>query len=123
MALFQRRQDQQVFRILRGMRAAEVRQVANARALDSGRSSARCRMLRTSTALHEQCDLTKIPGEPVGTCGIAPRTPCALTHTVLLKRYGHFGKVPTSAALMLSEVGVRDLPALRSRALPRRKIR
>jgi hypothetical protein len=34
-------------------------------------------------------------------------------HTVLLRRYGHFGKVPTSAALSLRELGVPGVAALR----------
>lgn len=118
MTLFQRRQDQQVFRILRGMKGADVRQVSEVRMLNSARLRGGCRMLRTSGALHEQCDLSKLPGAPLGTCGVAPNTKCYLKrHTVLLKRYGHFGKVPTSAALMLSESGVRDLRDLHARAL------
>lgn len=118
MTLFQRRQDQQVFRILRGMMPSEVRQVADLRSLEIARTRTRCEMLRSSRALHELCDLSKAPGEPLGTCGVHPRTVCPLKrHTVLLKRYGHFGKVPTSAALMLAEIGVRDLRALRLRAL------
>lgn len=118
MTLFQRRQDQQVFRILRGMTPGDVRQVADARSLEDARFRTRCEMLRTSRALHESCDLSKVLGEPLGRCGVHPRTPCHLKqHTVLLKRYGHFGKVPTSAVLMLSEMGVCDLRALRERAL------
>lgn len=118
MTLFQRRQDQQVLRILRGMSPADVRQVADVRSLDDARVRTRCEMLCSSRTLHELCDLSKTPGEPLGRCGVHPRTPCHLKrHTVLLKRYGHFGKVPTSAALMLAEIGVRDLRALRLRAL------
>jgi hypothetical protein len=40
-------------------------------------------------------------------------------HTVLLKRYGHFGKVPTSMALVLREAAARDLPSLRSNVFRR----
>lgn len=118
MTLFQRRQDQQVFRILRGMRAQDVKQLATTRALEAALSEARCRLLRSSIMLHERCDLTKVPGKTLGTCHFAPQTECHLKrHTVLLKRYGHFGKVPTSALLMLRGAGVRDLSALRRRAL------
>lgn len=116
MTLFQRRQDQQVLRILRGISSADARELTSVRSLEAERLEGRCRLLGSSQFLHDRCDLTKVAGK--GTCGVAPRTACHLKrHTVLLKRYGHFGKVPTSAALMLREWGVRDLGALRAQIL------
>lgn len=58
------------------------------------------------------------PVTKAGRCGEQPGRACHLKrHTVLLKRYGHFGKVPTSAALMVREHGARDLAGLRSSVL------
>src|SRR5262249_36813591 len=55
----------------------------------------------------------KDPESKLGCCRTAPDVECHLKrHTVLLRRYGHFGKVPTSAVLMLREAGVRDVGAL-----------
>ncbi len=74
--------------------------------------------MRTQEALIGTCDLTKSGG--AGVCTKNPRVKCHLkNHTVWLKRYGHFGKVPTSAALMLREHHARDLGALFARVVAR----
>jgi hypothetical protein len=118
--LFQRLSDQHVLNILRGMQQEQVRDVASLSAVRRTRASAACELLRSSAALHEKCDLTKVPGSSAGTCGFAPALPCPLKrHTTLLKRYGHFGKVPTSASLILDEAGAADLRALRAAVLRR----
>jgi len=53
-----------------------------------------------------------------GVCGRRPQTPCVLKrHTELLRRYGHFGKVPTSLALAITEAGANDLDDLRQKTL------
>ena len=72
-----------------------------------------CPLPRTNEALIGSCDLGK-DAAGRGVCSTYPRYRCYLKrHTELLKRYGHFGKVPTSIALMVQELGVEDLPGLR----------
>jgi hypothetical protein len=74
--------------------------------------------MRTTTALVERCDLAKDPRTRLGCCNANAKVACHLKrHTVLLKRYGHFGKVPTSIALMVREAGVQDLSALRRKVI------
>jgi hypothetical protein len=117
-AMFQRRQDVQILRILRGMARRDVREVCDAGRLQALVDGARCPLLRTNVDLISRCDLGKDLDTKTGICGHRPRTLCHLKrHTVVLKRYGHFGKVPTSAALMLREEGVRTLGELRARVL------
>lgn len=115
-AMFQRRQDVQILRILRAQSASRVRELTNSRTLLRLADQGRCPHRRTNEALVSRCDLSKRDG--IGVCGQRPRTPCELkVHTVWLRRYGHFGKVPTSIALMLRERGVPDLSALRAQVL------
>lgn len=117
-AMFQRRQDVQILRILRGISAEDARELTTARQLLALADATPCANLRTTSHLHERCDLGKDPRTGKGVCGKNPRVHCALKrHTVLLKRYGHFGKVPTSLALAIREIGARDLEALRARVL------
>ena len=53
-----------------------------------------------------------------GCCSHAPDIPCYLKdHTVLLRRYGHFGKMPTSAALVAEESWGGGLATLYQRVL------
>lgn len=112
-AMFQRRQDQQILRILRGLTAAEVAALTDPRRLLARADGTPCACLRSAAALHDDCDLTKTPAGR-GTCARAISLTCDLkVHTVLLRRYGHFGKVPTSAALSLREQGVGGVAALR----------
>jgi hypothetical protein len=60
-----------------------------------------------------RCDLRKDDARQ-GACDLAPSVACLpKRHAVLLKRYGHFGKVPTALALNLNAHGVSDLTALR----------
>ncbi len=113
-AMFQRRQDAQILRILRSIKRSDALELTSARRLLSLVDQAPCRLLRSNDALINECDLTKDPRTKLGCCEANPRARCHLKkHTVLLKRYGHFGKVPTSAALLLREAGARDLSALR----------
>lgn len=114
-SMFQRRQDVQILRILRGMRQRDVKEICDATRLLAFVDASKCRLLRTNAALAAQCDLSKDPTTKAGVCGTRPRSPCHLkNHTEWLKRYGHFGKVPTSAALMLREEGVGSLGELRA---------
>ena len=111
--MFQRRQDVQILRILRGMRPADVAEVTDARTLLRLVEQGGCARMRTNAELIADCDLAKDPRTRLGCCAFAPTRPCHLKrHTVALKRYGHFGKVPTSAALALREAGVDGLSAL-----------
>jgi hypothetical protein len=113
MTLFQRRQDQQVMRILQRLGRAEVRELSDVPTLRRARASASCPNVRTLNALLFRCDLTK-DSNGRGTCGYAPRRACYLKrHTELLKRYGHFGKVPTSVVMALDAGGAANVAALR----------
>jgi len=116
--MFQRRQDVQILRILRGMRRRDALEVSSSRRLLRLVDHAKCGHLKSSVALHDDCDLSKDVVTHTGCCTANPEVECHLKrHTVLLKRYGHFGKVPTSLALMLREAGVTDLRGLRRTVL------
>lgn len=113
MTMFQRRSDAQIMRVLRGIARDDARELTDARRLlalaDDG-----CEHARSLDALLNRCDLGKCPDTKRGICGQRPKTACHLKrHTELLKRYGHFGKVPTSAALTLRDHDVADLSSLR----------
>jgi len=115
MTMFQRRSDAQIMRVLRGIAqddAAEMTDAGRLLALaDNG-----CEHARSLKALLDRCDLGKCPDTKRGICGQYPKTPCHLKrHTELLKRYGHFGKVPTSAALTIRAHDAPDLSSLRAR--------
>jgi len=111
-AMFQRLRDQQILRILREMPPIEAREVSDAEQLYALVDASPCDHLRTTTALRETCDLAK-DSHGVGCCSMAPSVACHLKrHTVALKRYGHFGKMPTSIALSIREREVPSLPAL-----------
>lgn len=115
--MFQRRQDLQIMRILRGISSRDADELSSPAALLSLADATPCPHLRDNTALLAGCDLYK-DAAGRGACGAAPEIPCApKRHTALLKRYGHFGKVPTSLALNLRAWGAADLPSLRDRAL------
>lgn len=117
-AMFQRRQDVQILRILRGISRRDAFELTSARRLLSLADRTRCASLRSTTRLKDDCDLAKDPRSGVGTCGRNPRVRCALKrHTVLLKRYGHFGKVPTSIALSIREHGATDLGDLHAQVM------
>jgi hypothetical protein len=111
--MFQRRQDQQILRVLRGTPASRVRELTDPALLLRLASESPCACLRSNANLIQDCDLAKDPVAKHGCCRSHPELECHLKHhTVWLKRYGHFGKVPTSAALMIREHGAEDLPHL-----------
>lgn len=115
MTMFQRRSDLQIMRVLRGISYEDALELSDATQL-LNLADDNCEFARTLDALLEQCDLGKCLQTKRGICGQRPTSACHLKrHTELLKRYGHFGKMPTSAALMLREQGVADLPRLRAR--------
>lgn len=112
--MFQRRQDVQILRILRSLSSAEVAHLTQPKRLLRLVDQTPCEHLRSTTALHDDCDLAKHKKTKKGRCSRNPAVPCHLkTHTVLMRRYGHFGKVPTSAALMLREAGATSISELR----------
>lgn len=114
MTMFQRRSDLQIMRVLRGISHEDALELTDAAQLLSLANEG-CEFARTLDALLTQCDLGKCPETRRGVCSQRPGSACYLKrHTELLKRYGHFGKMPTSAALMLRAEGVKDLPSLRS---------
>lgn len=120
-AMFQRRQDVQILRILQGMGAADAAEISDADRLlalvDGG-----CPNMRSTQLLAEACDLDKDPRTREGCCDANPAVACHMKrHTVLLKRYGHFGKVPTSLALMVRESGAKDLAELRRLVMTRER--
>lgn len=111
--MFQRRADLQIERVLRGLGASDVEELTSAETLLRLGDLAECGNARDLAGLIGRCDLTKDPSTALGCCAAAPAVRCALKrHTVLLKRYGHFGKVPTGLALSLREAGARDLREL-----------
>lgn len=119
-AMFQRRQDVQILRILQGMGASDAAEISDAERLLALVDDGDCAHMRTTRALAEVCDLHKDPRTRRGCCDANPGVACHLKrHTVLLKRYGHFGKVPTSIALMVRESGAEDLPELRRLVMKR----
>ncbi len=116
-AMFQKRSDQQIMRVLRGIGEDDARELTSLPWLLGQASESACPALRSTGSLREVCDLTK-DQQRRGTCDQRLGAACHLKrHTELLKRYGHFGKVPTSIALAISEAGVGDLAALRGRVL------
>jgi hypothetical protein len=117
MTMFQRRSDLQIMRVLRGISYEDAFELTDATKLLS-LADDNCEFARTLDALINQCDLWKCPQTKRGICGQRPTSTCHLKrHTELLKRYGHFGKMPTSAALMLRAHGVTDLPSLRAQQI------
>ena len=115
-AMFQRLRDSHVMGILRGISAEDAADMTSVETLLALAQGCTCPHSHSNKSLIQLCDLTKKPETKRGTCTVAPELPCYLKHhTELLRRYGHFGKVPTSAALVISEHG--DLAQLRVRVL------
>lgn len=110
--MFQRLRDRQILRILREMPAAHAREISDAETLLELVDASPCEQMKTTEALRERCDLTK-DARGIGCCAVMPSLRCHLKHhTIAMKRYGHFGKVPTSIALALRERGTPTLPEL-----------
>ena len=117
-AMFQRQRDEQVMRILRSLDRGTAREISTPGRLLRLSKESSCDALQSHTMLLGSCDLRKDPETKKGTCSRAPEAPCHLKrHTEALRRYGHFGKVPTSAALALAEGGSGGLRGLYRRAL------
>jgi len=114
MTMFQRRSDLQIMRVLRGISRADAEEMTDATTLLHLADAGGCPNARDVERLKDRCDLGKDPVSKAGVCTFRPKAPCHMKrHTELLKRYGHFGKVPTSAALALRANGVASLAELR----------
>lgn len=110
--MFQRRQDVQIMRVLRGMPEEVVEELTSTTRLLELADAEACDALGSLARLKQTCDLGKDPETKQGVCCYNAAYACALKrHTVSLKRYGHFGKVPTSLALALEEHGGGGLRA------------
>lgn len=121
-AMFQRRQDQQILRILRGLTEKDAAEVSTAAQLLALVDASECEHIKTNDDLLSSCDLTK-DADGRGVCRASPTTPCHMKrHSEVLKRYGHFGKVPTSIALVVREGG-GSLSAVRERAISQARTR
>lgn len=115
--MFQRRQDLQIMRVLRGLSADEVDELCSPARLLALADGSGCVHASTLSGLLERCDLRK-DEQAMGVCAANPDVACACKrHAKLLKRYGHFGKVPTGLALTLREHHVGTLPELRAWAI------
>ena len=115
--MFQRRQDLQIMRVLRGISELDAAEITSATSLLGLADRCGCPHAPGLNELLAGCDLRK-DHEGQGACSAAPSITCApKRHAVLLKRYGHFGKVPTSLALMLRLHQVSDLRELRALAI------
>ncbi|MCY1072540.1 hypothetical protein OV090_47780 [Nannocystis sp. RBIL2] len=111
--MFQRRQDVQIMRVLRGIAPRDVEQLTSAATLLASAKNCGCPAALSLEGLLAQCDLRKDDLRR-GTCDFAPSIACLpKRHAVLLKRYGHFGKVPTALALNLKAHNASDLASLR----------
>ncbi len=116
--MFQRRQDQQILRILQRMPTRAAAELTTPSLLASKAVASDCPHIHTLHGLIADCDLGKDPDSGEGVCGRMPGQTCHLKHhTVWMKRYGHFGKVPTSLALLLRETGDEHLGNLYARVL------
>ena len=113
-AMFQRLQDRIVMGILRGIENDSAQEISSMARLLSLVDECECPHAQSTEALRLHCDLTKDLERGAGICEANPTVSCHLKrHTVVLRRYGHFGKMPTSIALALKEQGAASLPALR----------
>jgi hypothetical protein len=116
LAMFQRLKDTLVAQILRSLPQAEAEELTDAGRLYLLASGSGCPHTASQESLLKVCDLTKDPVSRLGKCSVNQSCSCYLKrHTVLLRRYGHFGKMPTSAALALYESWGGSFLALRTR--------
>jgi hypothetical protein len=111
--MFQRLSDVQIMRTLRSIGEEEARELTDANSL-LRLADTSCDLSTSLSDLLTLCDLSK-DHQGRGCCEARPQTACALKrHTVTLRRYGHFGKMPMSIALAIRDAGALDLPSLRA---------
>ena len=117
--MFQRRQDLQIMRVLQGISAEDAAELTDLDGLRAAAASCGCPHAQRLEGLLGACDLHKDAGGD-GACTAAPEVRCLpKRHAVLLKRYGHFGKVPTGLAHAVAEAGAADLRALKEGCVQR----
>jgi hypothetical protein len=110
--LFQRQRDLQVMSILRGLSKTDIEDLTDVPQLLGRALEHSCGHAHRTTTLHSECDLRK-DAKGHGVCSRPASGRCHLKrHAELLRRYGDFGKMPTSAALLLHEGGQPSLSAL-----------
>lgn len=115
--MFQRRQDVQIAAILRSLRPDQAAELTDLGSLLAMVDACPCEHSKTTGVLAAACDLAKDPVTKEGLCASHPGVECHMKrHTVWMRRYGHFGKVPSSAALVVREAGARDLADLLRRS-------
>ncbi len=118
-AMFQRLRDTHVMGILRRVPPDAADELTTVERLVARARTDACRHALSPEALAADCSLRKDEAAR-GTCAERARGACYLHgHTELLRRYGHFGKVPTSAALVVERAGDGDLNELRRRVYAR----
>ena len=116
MTMFQKRSDRQIMRVLQGIAKRDAREMTDAAVLLELSDTLDCPNAGDLSLLKERCDLAKDLESKRGICNAYPNTHCHMKrHTELLKRYGHFGKMPTSAALAMRTNGVMSLVELKDR--------
>jgi hypothetical protein len=114
--MFQRRSDLQIMRVLTGVSRRHAEEMGDANKLLKLADSTNCPYPQQLDTLKAACDLTKDPVTKRGKCSARPTVSCHLKqHTELLKRYGHFGKMPTSIALALRAQGASSLTDLKTK--------
>lgn len=114
MTMFQRRSDAQIMRVLRSIATEDAEEITNQAQLLTLKEDVGCEHLQSTESLRKGCDLAKDAKTKEGFCLRNPSLDCHLKrHTTLLKRYGHFGKVPTSAALMIKDNGASSLSGIK----------
>ena len=117
-AMFQRLRDVLVKSILRRIPEELAETLTDEHRLRELADQSSCPALLSTTSLRADCDLRKDPETGRGSCSRAMPGGCHLhVHTEALRRYGHFGKVPTSIALAVREAGAADTAHLHALAL------
>lgn len=112
-SMFQRLRDAIVMQTLRGISHQDADELTSLPSLLSLIDTSGCDHIRTNDSIKKRCDLTK-DDSGQACCSVAPDAPCHLKrHSMLLRRYGHFGKVPSSAALAIRESGAANLGELK----------
>jgi hypothetical protein len=109
LSMYQALRDVVIMRQQQSLPRALMRVVGDLAVVKRSIARHECPMLRTADAF-EGCNVSKV-GEVVD-CGTCPGTVCHVKDaTVVFKRMGDMGKLPTSAWLLLWKGGVREVLA------------
>ena len=108
--MFQRLRDQNVCSILRSLSNEQVNSVTRPQLLDLSIRNAECEFCRNNEVLKGQCTVTKL-GNSKPFCDQINVVGCHIReHSHILRRYGHFGKIPSSIYhVMSSNGGIKSL--------------